>query len=63
MHVNCKMFFCSEYGSDYISLSKNKHSAKKKDIRRGGKPVSGPPSGKPHKIYCLSLQTMEELRK
>lgn len=35
MHVNCKKFLCLECGSDYISLSKNKHGAKEKDIGRG----------------------------
>lgn len=42
---NCKKFLWSECGSDYISLSQNKHGAKEKDIGRGGKPVTGPPSG------------------
>lgn len=63
MHVNCKKFLCLECGSDYISQSKNKHGAKGKDIGRGGNAVNGPPSGKPHKIYSLSVQAMEELRK
>lgn len=35
MRVNCKKFLCAECGSDYISLSKNKHAANEKDIGRG----------------------------
>lgn len=45
MRVNCKKFLCSECGSDYISVSQNKHGAKRKGYGEGGKPVNGPPSG------------------